>query len=128
MPTRVGAWSGIGPSGAIVNNPTSADTPYQVSGLTSTNCSILNYLWTDQGIGLTDQQIIDKQGRFMNIRAEYNTALQSPTYPDTNLSNIQSNPKVLNQTWNVQNMLAVNNSSGYNPKAPYEISIPNTIT
>lgn len=52
------------------------------------------------------------------------TGMYSSNYPDSNTSYLHTSPQILNQTWNPANMLANNNSSGFNPKAPYQITIP----
>lgn len=55
------------------------------------------------------------------------TGLYSSNYPDSNSSYLHTSPQILNQTWNPANMLANNNTSGFNPKAPYQITIPQTV-
>lgn len=55
------------------------------------------------------------------------TGLYSSNYPDSTSSLIQTSPQVLNQTWTSADMLNTNSSSGFNPKAPYQISIPDQV-
>jgi len=47
-------------------------------------------------------------------------------YPDTNTSNLQINPQIANQTWSVNSMFGNNNQSGFSPRNPYNIVIPNS--
>jgi len=49
-------------------------------------------------------------------------------FPDTNLSLLQTSPRLLNQTFSINNITNNNTSSGYNPKAPYQLQIPQSTT
>lgn len=70
------------------------------------------------------QSIQTTQGRFNNIRAEYNSLATLNNYPDSNISTLHINPQVQGQTWNVTTMMQNTNNSGFNPKAPYNLTYP----
>mgnify|MGYP003333266491 CR=1 FL=1 len=63
-------------------------------------------------------------GRFNSVRAEYSAALLESDYPDTNYSFLQTSPSVLNQTYQYNQITQNTVNSGFNPKQPYQISIP----
>ena len=50
------------------------------------------------------------------------SALRKQNYPDVGNSVIQVCPQVLNQTWNYGDMMDNSQTSGFNPKAPYNIN------
>lgn len=52
------------------------------------------------------------------------SGLLSHNYPDANTSLLQTCPSVINQTYNINNFLQNSPQSGYNPKNPYQITIP----
>ena len=104
--------------------------------MTNANLSVANYLWGGPGqdaawdqtdpIGMLSN-IAGLQGRFNNIRAEYQTMLTLNNYPDTNKSILQQAPYVLNQTWKPTTMMGMSANSGFNPKNPYVLQTQPTI-
>lgn len=126
MPSRVPGFSGRGDS-TFMNGSNGSQCSIQVSGQTTVSPSIANSLWQNSG-SYYDLTMINKSlGRFNNVRQEYVTQLLSHNYPDVGPSFLQTCPYVLNQTYTMQNFLQNNPYSGYNPKNPYQIAIPQTI-
>jgi hypothetical protein len=57
------------------------------------------------------------------------TSLSDNDYPDTNSSLIQNSiPLVMNQTYQYSQITNNTPNSGFNPKNPYQISIPSNFT
>ena len=67
-------------------------------------------------------------GRLNNVRAEYMSAAKKSNYPDLNTSTLHVCPTVLNQTWNVDDMMGNSPTSGFNAKAPYQVVFENQST
>lgn len=125
MPTTASSWTGRG-NNALANDTGGHFSALEVMGNTTVAPSGSNILWQGVGQGKNLDTVRQDYGRFGNVRNEYMTGILSRNYPDASGTVLMTSPHVLNQTWNVESMTGTSATSGYNPKAPYEIKFPTT--